>query len=247
MSAFRPAHGIIPARFASSRFPGKPLTPILGRPMFLWVWERARLCPGLASVSLATDDARIAEAAYSNGVPVVMTSQDHPGGTDRVREAAEQLKIPAEAVVVNIQGDEPALDPANLGVLLAAFDDPAVRSATLACPLPAHEAANPNRVKVVRALNGDALYFSRSPLPFVREDTGLPLLGHIGLYAFTRDTLDRYVALPPSPLERTEKLEQLRLLENGIPMRVAVVEKASIGVDAPEDVGVVEALLRGGS
>ena len=240
-----PAHGIIPARFASVRFPGKPLTPILGRPMFLWVWERARLCPGLISVSLATDDDRIAEAARAHGVPVVMTSPDHPGGTDRVREAAELLGISREAVVVNIQGDEPALDPACLTALISAFADPTVRSATLAYPLPRAEAANPNRVKVVCAANGDALYFSRSPLPFVRENVGAPILGHMGLYAFTRETLDRYVSLPPTILERTEKLEQLRLLENGIPMRVIQVKEPSLGVDAPEDVPAVETLLRG--
>ncbi len=240
-----PAHGIIPARYASTRFPGKPLVPILGRPMFLWVWERASLCPHLASVTLATDDERIAEAAGLHGVPVVMTSPDHPGGTDRVREAAEILGLPPEAVVVNIQGDEPALDPNSLTTLLAAFADPSVRSATLACPLLREEAANPNRVKVVRAQNGDALYFSRSPLPYVREEAGVPILGHLGVYAFTRATLDRYVALPPTPLERTEKLEQLRLLENGIPMRVALVDAPSVGVDAPEDIPVVEALLSG--
>ena len=239
-----PAHGIIPARYASTRFPGKPLVHILGKPMFLWVWERARLCPHLASVTLATDDERIAEAARAHHVPVVMTSPEHPGGTDRVREAAERLNIPPDAVVVNIQGDEPALNPACLTSLLSAFADPAVRSATAAYPLAPAEAANPNRVKVVCAQNGDALYFSRSPLPYVRENVGVPMLGHVGLYAFTRETLDLYVTLPATPLERTEKLEQLRLLENGIPMRVILTDEPSPGVDAPEDIPAVEERLR---
>lgn len=243
-SSLPPAHGIIPARYASTRFPGKPLFQLHGKPMFWHVWQRASQCPALATVHLATDDARIADAARELGVPFVMTAATHESGTDRVHEAAVLLGIPGRAVVVNIQGDEPALNPAALTELLAAFADPAVRAATLAHVIEAQEAAQPERVKVVCAANGDALYFSRAVIPFDRDGSRLaPLLGHIGLYAFTRATLDAFVALPPSPLERMEKLEQLRLLENGIPLRVVRTLHLSRGVDTEEDIAKVLPLL----
>ena len=241
------AHAIIPARYASSRFPGKPLTLLRGKPMFWHVWSRAMCCPLLASVTLATDDERIKAAAEDLAVPVVMTGAGHQSGTDRVHEAALLLGLPDNAVVVNIQGDEPTLNPEALTLLVSAFGDPLVLAATLAHPLgPADLAdlARPDKVKVVLAANGDALYFSRAGIPFSRDgERALPAYGHIGLYAFTMRTLARFVALPPSALERTEKLEQLRLLENNIPLRVLLTDAAPIGVDQMEDVARVLPLL----
>ena len=244
LSPLPPAHGIIPARYASTRFPGKPLLLLHGKPMFWHVWHRACQCLNLATVHVATDDERIAASARELGVPFVMTASTHESGTDRVHEAAALLHIPERAVVVNIQGDEPALNPAALTELLAAFADPAVRAATLAHEIEKEEAGQPDRVKVVCAANGDALYFSRAAIPFDRDGSRMvPLLGHIGLYAFTRETLDAFVALPPSPLERMEKLEQLRLLENGIPLRVVRTLHLSRGVDTEEDIAKVLPLI----
>lgn len=232
-----PVYGIIPARYASTRFPGKPLADIKGRPMFWHVWSRASKCPLLSSVTLATDDERIAEAAKKLGVPFVMTDSDLPSGTDRVHQAASIMNIPDEAVVINIQGDEPALDPAVLGELALAFKDASVQVATLAHPISAAEAASPDRVKIALAANGDALYFSRAVIPFVREGDAdaHEYWGHIGLYAFRREALARFTALPPSSLEQREKLEQLRLLENKLAIRVIKTDKSSIGVDNPQD------------
>ena len=237
-------HAVIPARYASTRFPGKPLIPLHGKPMFWHVWSRAARCPLLSSITLATDDERIKEAAEALGVPVLMTGNHHQSGTDRVHEAARLLGLPDDAVVINIQGDEPALDPDALTLLASAFADPAVRAATLAHPLDPSALLRPDKVKVVLAANGDALYFSRAGIPFSRDgERALPVYGHIGLYAFAMHTLGRFVALPPSPLERTEKLEQLRLLENNIPMRVLLTDKNFVGVDQVEDVAQVLPLL----
>lgn len=243
-SGLPPAHGIIPARYASTRFPGKPLVLLRGKPMFWHVWHRASQCSLLESVTLATDDKRIEEAAKSLGVPVVMTADNHESGTDRVFEAAKILGVPDSSVVVNVQGDEPALDPAVLGEVLQAFTDTEVQVATLAHPLAPEDITRPDKVKVVLAANGDALYFSRASIPFARDGEAVhPYLGHIGLYAFRMRTLERFVSLPPSSLERTEKLEQLRLLENNIPIRVVRTRRASPGVDSREDIPRVLALL----
>lgn len=248
-----PRYGIIPARYASSRFPGKPLADLLGRPMFRHVYERACLArapedaasPLLRRVVLATDDERIRDAAADAGVPCVMTASGHPSGTDRVCEAARLIGVENEAIVVNIQGDEPALDPGMLEELTSPFEDPAVRVATLATAITPERAESPNQVKVVTADNGDALYFSRAPVPFAREESAPAdrFLGHVGLYAFRMEALERFVALPPSRLERVERLEQLRLLENGISIRVVVTSRRSHGVDTPEDLDAVRALL----
>jgi 3-deoxy-manno-octulosonate cytidylyltransferase (CMP-KDO synthetase) len=232
--------GIIPARYESSRFPGKPLADILGKPMFVWVFERARACPLLTQVVLATDDGRILDAAKAWSVPALMTSPDHASGTDRVLEAARLLGAGPDSVVVNIQGDEPLLEPDMLSELLAPFAGPEgalVQATTLAAPLARADAASPDRVKVVLDSAGRALYFSRALIPFDREGDGQgvgPLL-HIGLYGFRMATLERFAALPPGLLEKTEKLEQLRLLENAIPLHVALTRHSCHGVDRPED------------
>lgn len=243
-------YGIIPARYASSRLPGKPLADIGGRPMFWHVWQRARRCAALAGVWLATDDERVAAAARGLDVPCLLTSPAHPSGTDRVREAAVLLKLPMNAIVVNIQGDEPLLEPAMLDELVAPFGTGDVGACTLATPLdPADSGdaaliASPHQVKVVMDEAGDALYFSRAPIPYAR-DASLPsrFAGHVGLYAFRRDVLERVTALPPSPLEQLEKLEQLRLLEHRIPLRVVLTRWRTHGVDTPEDLEAVRALV----
>lgn len=242
-----PCFGIIPARWQSSRFPGKPLALILGKPMFVHVYERAASCPDLTAVYLATDDKRIADAAKAHDVPCVMTPINCASGSDRVCRAALDLGLPDNAVIINIQGDEPALEPAMLSELAQPFfNDPDVRVTTLACELSKDLAVNPDRVKVVVDLAGNALYFSRSLIPHTRDDerASSPCLGHIGLYAFTFETLRRFTALPPSPLERLEQLEQLRLLENNIPIRVIRTRHAVHGVDRPQDVAMLENILR---
>ncbi|MGE4505519.1 MAG: 3-deoxy-manno-octulosonate cytidylyltransferase [Desulfovibrionaceae bacterium] len=242
-------YGVIPARYASSRFPGKPLALLHGRPMFRHVHERASRCPELSRVVLATDDERIRSAAEEAGVPVLMTRPDHASGTDRVLEAARALGAEPDAVVVNIQGDEPCLEPAMLSELVAPFADPAVRVCTLAAPLGGEEAQSPDRVKVVLANNGDALYFSRAPIPHRRGDgeAGGPgeaaHLLHIGLYAFRMEALEAFAALPQGRLERLEQLEQLRLLEAGIPIRVVLTGHRCHGVDRPEDLKSAEQIL----
>lgn len=239
-----PCYGIIPARYASTRFPGKPLADIAGKPMIWHVFSRAAKCPGLVGVTIATDDDRIAEAARSLNIPVVMTRNDHPSGTDRVKEAADILNLPDDAVVVNIQGDEPLLDPAMLTTLIAPFSDTETAVTTLAHPLDPAAANNPDRVKVVFGNDYQALYFSRAPIPHPREGKG-EYYGHIGLYALRKSALDRFVCLPPGRLEEIEKLEQLRMLENGIPIRVAITNLHSVSVDRPEDIEKVLALIGG--
>jgi len=243
MSKLPPCHGIIPVRYQSSRFPGKPLADILGRPMFWHVFERARRCKTLSSVTLATDDSRIRSAAEQWRIPVVMTRTDHLSGTDRVLEAAEKLELEADAVIVNIQGDEPVLEPVMLTELLNPFRDPDIQVTTLAKKIKAPEADNPDLVKVVFTADHRALYFSRSPIPFQRNAADPDFYGHIGIYAFRMPALKNFVALDQGFLEVTERLEQLRLLENGIPIHIVETEHQSIGVDRPEDVETVKKIL----
>ncbi len=237
-------YGIIPARYKSTRFPGKPLADILGKPMFWHVFNRARLCPELTRVVLATDDERIFSAAEKLDVPVVLTKVDHESGTDRVLEAAEFLKISQDAVVVNIQGDEPALNPSVISEMIVPFKNPDVLVTTPVRKITNEEAQNPDIVKVVFTLNQKALYFSRSPIPCSREHRESEFYGHIGLYAFRMNVLRHFVALEPGRLEKTEKLEQLRLLENDIPVHVMVTKHKSIGVDRPEDIEKVSKILK---
>jgi len=237
-------YGIIPARYKSTRFPGKPLADILGKPMFWHVFNRARLCSELTSVMLATDDDRIFSAAEKLDVPVVMTRDDHESGTDRVLEAAESIGIPQDAVVVNIQGDEPALKPAMISEIIVPFKRPDVFVTTPVRKITSKEAQNPDIVKVVFTLNKKALYFSRSPIPCPRENQESRFYGHVGLYAFRMNALRQFVALQPGRLERTEKLEQLRLLENEIPVHVLETKHTSTGVDRPGDIEKVITILK---
>lgn len=247
MSTFPPCYGIIPARYKSHRFPGKPLADILGKPMFYRVYERAVSCPLLKKVWLATDDRRIYDAAVSLDVPVVMTDPDHPSGSDRIMEAARILGLEDDAVVVNIQGDEPALDPNMLKKLVEPFVSPDIQVTTLARIIDARQAENPDRVKVVRSEKGFALYFSRSKIPFIRDidQTDTDYLLHIGIYAYRISALKTFTALPPSPLETIEKLEQLRLLEAGIAIYVVLSDYQGFGVDRPEDLQLIVRQLQG--
>jgi 3-deoxy-manno-octulosonate cytidylyltransferase (CMP-KDO synthetase) len=238
---------VIPARYGSTRFPGKPLADIAGKPMIQRVYEAAVRAENIREVAVATDDERIAGAVRDFGGTAVMTSPDHLSGTDRVFEAVRAMELAPEAVVVNVQGDQPLLDPAHLDALVAPFgEDAGVEMATLAVPMadPA-DIANPANVKVVLDARGDALYFSRSPIPFFRDGTGTePVLRHLGLYAYTRRFLEIFAALPEGRLEAAEKLEQLRALEHGHRIRVAIVAATGPDVDLPEDVAAVERMLR---
>ncbi|WP_029894430.1 3-deoxy-manno-octulosonate cytidylyltransferase [Desulfohalovibrio reitneri] len=238
-----PCVAVVPARFASSRFPGKPLADILGRPMFWHVADRAARAPELSRVVVATDDERIMAAASEHGVEAVMTSPDHASGTDRIQEAAGLLGLPEETVVVNVQGDEPALNPAMISELVAPFADPKVRVTTLAHRVDPERAKCPDQVKVVWTASGDAMYFSRQPIPHHRDGGEEIYWGHVGMYAYRLPALARFTALPPSYLERKERLEQLRFLENGIPIRVVPTRHTSRGVDRPEDLDVVRRLI----
>ena len=243
--ALPPCYGIIPARFGSKRFPGKPLADILGKPMILHVYERARQCQRLSSVFLATDDDRIRLVAQKWNIPVVMTRPTHPSGTDRVMEAALKLNLPIDSVIVNIQGDEPALEPAMLTQLVRPFSEADVQVTTLARKIDAVDVGNPDLVKVVFAGNGQALYFSRSPIPHHREEPQNYYYGHIGIYALRMQVLQKFVALDQSRLETTEKLEQLRLLENNIAIHVVVTDHHTCGVDRPEDIETVSRIISG--
>ncbi|MDP3283112.1 MAG: 3-deoxy-manno-octulosonate cytidylyltransferase [Desulfobacterales bacterium] len=232
-------YGIIPARFGSTRFPGKPLADIAGKPMFFHVYERAIKCSQLTKAVLATDDERIFSAAKALDVPVIMTRKDHPSGTDRVLEAAQLLNLPYDSIIVNIQGDEPLLEPAMLTELIQPFISPDIQVTTLARKIGHNEAMSINQVKVVFSKTGNALYFSRLPIPCYRDGSGGSFFGHIGLYAFRIKTLVKFVSLGPSSLETAEKLVQLRLLENDIPIHVVVTEHKSVGVDSPEDIKTI--------
>ncbi len=243
MSIFPKCHGIIPARYESSRFPGKPLVEIDGKPMFWHVYDRAVQCPQMSSVTLATDDERILKAAEALNVPAVMTGTHHQSGTDRVLEAAQKLGIDPDAVVVNIQGDEPCLEPGMLSELVSPFESCNVRVTTLATAIGTEDAQSPDRVKVVRASNGRALYFSRALIPYDRDEKVHGFLLHIGLYAFRMEALERFGELAPSPLEMREKLEQLRLLEDGIDIYVTETRHTCHGVDRPDDLEKVKSIL----
>jgi 3-deoxy-manno-octulosonate cytidylyltransferase (CMP-KDO synthetase) len=238
------AVAVIPSRYGAQRFPGKPLHPLLGIPMVVRVMERALAARSLDAVLVATDDERIARAVEAAGGKAVMTDPLLPSGTDRVWAAVKDLDV---AVVLNVQGDEPMMDAANIdrvaGFLLA---HPEFPLATVALPIHnPNEIANPNNVKVVRGDDGRALYFSRSAIPYRRRtEPGLPTLKHLGLYGYRKEALRRWTSLPPHPLERAESLEQLRALAAGMAMAVLDATSDSIGVDTLEDAEKVEELLR---
>ena len=240
--------GVIPARYASTRFPGKPLAPIAGKPLIQHVVERCRQAKSLSEVIVATDDARIADAA-KKFCRVEMTRADHPSGSDRIAEVA--ARQPWDAIV-NIQGDEPLIDPAVIDAVAGALAHEEMSTAATPIRSPA-DYDNPNVVKVVVNRAGRALYFSRRTIPYVREAASgsvsehlaaFPFLKHLGIYGYRRETLLRLVQFPVSPLEAAEKLEQLRALENGIQIAVVKVDYDSVGVDVPEDVRRVEELLK---
>ncbi len=237
-------HVLIPARYASTRFPGKPLAELAGKPMVAHVCERAR-ASGARSVAVATDDRRIAEAVERAGFRALMTRPEHASGTDRIAEAAAALGLGAEDIVVNVQGDEPLIEPGLIAEVAGALARSAEASMSTACHPIRDDAdfANPNVVKVVLDAKGHALYFSRAGIPYPRQGKAAAFR-HVGIYAYRVSFLRRYAALPASPLERAEALEQLRVLWHGY--RIAVTTSAAAsppGVDTPQDLEVVRRML----
>jgi 3-deoxy-manno-octulosonate cytidylyltransferase (CMP-KDO synthetase) len=237
-----PIVGAIPARYASTRLPGKVLMPIAGKPMLEHVWRRASQAAGLERVVVLTDDPRIAEVAAGFGADCEMTPGECASGTDRVAWAARSWQA---AVVVNIQGDEPLIEPAAITALAEHLrDHPLDPVATLASPAADGDLENPDVVKVVTDSRGYALYLSRASIPYPRGEGGATARRHVGVYGYQREALLRLAALPPTPLERSESLEQLRALENEIPIRVLPVDRAWWGVDTIEDLQTVDRFLR---
>ena len=238
---------VIPARYASTRLPGKPLLEIAGKPMIQWVVERVRRARTVGQVLVATDDPRIVEAVRAFGGRAVLTSADHPSGTDRIAEAVRGLDA---AVVVNVQGDEPLIHPAVVDACVRPLLEGEEAPVVTAC-VPIASAGvrdDPAVVKVVRDLKGYALYFSRSVIPLDRDGEGVgPWYKHLGLYAYRREFLLEYVGWEPTPLERTERLEQLRVLERGFRIRVVTVEHDSVAVDTPEALAAVRGRMAPGT
>jgi 3-deoxy-manno-octulosonate cytidylyltransferase (CMP-KDO synthetase) len=233
---------VIPARFESARFPGKPLHLIAGKPLVQHVWERCQEADAFDEIIIATDDMRIVETGFNFGARVALTGSEHPSGTDRVAEVARKL-IKA-SLIFNVQGDEPLVAPELLRTLVRKLSrSSSADMITAAVPISPEQATNPNAVKVVLSASGLALYFSRSPIPYFRSAGPIAVLKHLGIYGYRRKTLLRLVRLPPSSLEQVEQLEQLRALENGVNIRVIVSDIDSIGVDTPEDVQLVERKL----
>ena len=233
---------VIPARYGSTRFPGKPLFKIAGKPLIQHVWERCGKARGITAIIVATDDMRIAEAAFDFGAEVSMTSPKHRSGTDRCAEVAKRLR--GFSHIINVQGDEPLIEPALISRLAKTLTaDKGIDMITAANVFGSDEdAGNPNAVKVVLDRAGHALYFSRSVIPFARD--GSPrYLRHQGIYGYSAKFLLQFVKWKPGALEQCEQLEQLRALENGARIRVLLTKSASLGVDAPEDAALVERLL----
>ena len=238
---------IIPARYASTRFPGKPLAILGGKPVIQRVYEQA--VSVLEEAYVATDDERILQCVEQFGGRAVMTRSDHKSGTDRIEEAAEKIGTDAD-VIINIQGDEPFIHPSQIKTLMGLFDNNETQIGTLGKRVDSMEAANnPNSPKIVTDLQGFALYFSRSVIPFVRGQEQqawlqhFPYLKHLGLYAYRREVLRQVTQLPQSPLEIAESLEQLRWLENGYRIRVGLTDVETVGIDTPEDLQRAETFL----
>lgn len=237
---------IIPARWGSIRFPGKPLALLAGKPLIRHVWERCRRAKKISRVIVATDDMRIAEAAFDFGAEVALTSPRHPTGSDRLAEVAANLR--GVSRILNVQGDEPTIEPRLIDRLATELEmNPQADMVTAATPFTeAAAVANPNNVKVVADRLGNALYFSRSAIPFVRDAPSIEnpgFLHHLGIYGYRRSFLLRFVTWKPTPLEKSEKLEQLRALEMGARIRLVVTKHRSIGVDTPEDLAAAERSL----
>lgn len=238
---------LIPARYGSTRFPGKPLALVLGKPLIQWVYEQARQVPGLAGICVATDDSRIKDCVEGFGGQAVMTRSDHPSGSDRVAEAAGILGLDPQALVINLQGDQPLFPRQVFGHMAHLME----RDCSAVMITPARRltdlnlARNPNLVKVVFDHRGRALYFSRSPLPYWRDGERPYFYKHIGIYAYRLDFLKNFVTLPPGRWEQAEKLEQLRALEYGYPIHVVETAEDTVEVDTPEDMARAEAILGG--
>jgi 3-deoxy-manno-octulosonate cytidylyltransferase (CMP-KDO synthetase) len=233
--------GVIPARLASTRLPRKVLRTIAGEPLLVWVYRAARACPELDDILIAADSAEVAALCAAHAIPCTMTSPDLPSGTDRLHAVSQTH--PAD-IYVNIQGDEPLLHPDHITALLAPFTQLYVDVTTLKVLCAPHEIANPNAVKVVTAADGRALYFSRATIPYDRDHkANIPYYKHLGIYAYRHAALQRFASLAPSPLEQTERLEQLRLLENGLALYVTETTHNTIGVDTEEDLQRVEQFL----
>ncbi|BEU88504.1 3-deoxy-manno-octulosonate cytidylyltransferase [Selenomonas sp. TAMA-11512] len=230
---------VIPARYHSTRLPGKPLALIAGKPMICRVYERAAQAAETSMTLVATDDQRIVDAVRQAGGKALLTRADHPTGTDRLAEVAQAH--PNMELIINVQGDEPLIDPKLIDRLAALFaDDEKLQMATVMTKLEGEdERTNPNNVKVVVDKNGYALYFSRSLLPYPRNALAVPVYKHIGIYAYRREFLLNYAKMEPTPLEKTESLEQLRALENGYRIRVIETDSQFVGVDTPEDLAMV--------
>jgi 3-deoxy-manno-octulosonate cytidylyltransferase (CMP-KDO synthetase) len=232
---------VIPARLASTRLPRKMLREIAGRPLVGWVYEAVRRSPLLSDVVIATDSGEILEACRIHGWNAQMTSTTHRSGTERVHEVASSV---AADVYVNVQGDEPLMRPEQIATLLEGMKDPAVQVGTVKTLCPPEEVHNPNAVKVVTDSSGRALYFSRATIPFDRDGAQPRYFKHLGLYAYRKFALDFFVSQPESTLEKSERLEQLRFLENGIPIYVGETPYDSVGVDTEEDLQRVDEILR---
>lgn len=239
---------VIPARYSSSRFPGKPLAVLAGKPVIQRVYEQVTKV--LSEAWVATDDERIYNTVSDFGGKAVMTRQDHKSGTDRIEEAVEKIKTDAD-VIVNIQGDEPFIQPSQIETVCKQFDNPSTQIATIGKPFTSMESVeNPNSPKIVTDVNGFALYFSRSVIPYVRgvEEkewlSHFPFLKHLGIYAYRREVLREITRLPQSPLEKAESLEQLRWLQNGYRIRVGITNVETVGIDTPDDLRRAEEFLK---
>lgn len=235
---------IIPARMGATRFPNKPLADICGKPMIQWVYERASQARGVDRVMVATCDQVVIDAVQAFGGEAVMTSDQHRSGTDRLAEAAANLD---SDIIVNVQGDEPLIDPASISRAVEPFkSEPGLNMSSLMVPIDSQSAQDPNLVKVVVTLDNYALYFSRSPIPYERKQLeGRSIYGHVGLYAYTRDFLMKFAAMEPTPLEQAESLEQLRVLEHGYRIKMVEIADRPLGVDTQEDLERVQRVIGG--
>lgn len=237
---------VIPARYQSSRFPGKPLALIKNKPMIYWVYNRVKKCSKIDKVVVATDDMRIFKVVSEFGGDVIMTSNKHNSGTDRIYEAYELMNEKYD-IILNIQGDEPLIKKEMIEVLIDSFIDENVHMATLKKKITVNdEIINPNVVKVITDISNDAIYFSRSTMPYNRDEKNIEYYKHVGVYGYTCEFLKKFTELNSSSLENIEKLEQLRAIENGFKIRVVETEYQSIGVDLPEHIMLIEKEMNDG-